>query len=233
VIQKSNKVVKSFGEQVYDYLFEQLRQKSLVPGTYLDLDEIAAKLGISRTPLRDALLSLEREGYVEIIPRRGVLVKHLALEDVRDLYQVIGTLEATALLAAAPKLGPEDYRRLDEMTMEYQSLFDEGNYDACLLVNYRFHDYFLDRSGNNLLTRTVHNCKLRLYDWPRHSELLLEWEKQNVEEHRRILERIVAGDARGAADILQNVHWSFQKQELFIQPFYEGEVKQPAAATKP
>ncbi len=222
MLRRSHKVVKSLGEQVYDYLFEQLKQKALAPGTYLDLDQIAARLGISRTPLRDALLSLELEGYVEIVPRRGVLVKHLELEEVRDLYQVIGALEATAMLAAAPGLGPEDHRRLREMTDEYQSRLDEANFDRCLLINYQFHDFFLERCGNDLLARAVHGYKRRLYDWPRQAELLAEWEQRNADEHRRMVELLGAGDARGAAELLQYVHWSFQGQESYVRSFYGG-----------
>ena len=222
MLRQRNNVVKSLGEQVYDYLFEQLKRKALVPGTCLDLNRIAAELGISRTPLRDALMSLEAEGYVEIVPRRGVLVKHLTLEDVRELYQVIGALEAAAMLAAAPGLGPGDHRRLREMTDEYQSRLDEGNFDRCLLINYQFHDFFLERCGNGLLARTVHGCKRRLYDWPRHLELLAEWEQRNVDEHRRMVQLIGAGDARGAAEILQFVHWSFHGQEQYVRAFYGG-----------
>ena len=102
-MRNGDKVVKSLGEQVYNYLCDQLKKRALNPGTFLDLNDIAAKLGISRTPLRDALIYLEVDGYVEIVPRRGVRVKYLELSEVKNLYQIIGSLEATAMVPVENK----------------------------------------------------------------------------------------------------------------------------------
>jgi len=80
--------LRSLREQVYDHLKRRLNEGGLVPGAFLDLNAIAAEIGISRTPLRDALLHLESEGFVEILPRRGVRVVELTLERIRDLYEI-------------------------------------------------------------------------------------------------------------------------------------------------
>lgn len=220
MIGDENVVLKSLREQVYDYLFEQLRLRALDPGGYLDLNQIASKLGISRTPLRDALIYLEVEGYVEIIPRRGVRVKYLDLSEIRNLYQIIGSLEATAFLEASRQFTAEDHRNLRDMCAAYREQLDLGSFDGCLAANYRFHDYFLDRCGNPFLARTVRAQKRRLYDWPRHTRIHWDWERTNVEEHEKVVELLVAGEAQAASDWLRNVHWSFPVQEHFIQPFY-------------
>jgi DNA-binding GntR family transcriptional regulator len=216
------KVFRTLGEQVYDYLFHQFKQRSLAPGSFLDLNEIAAKLGISRTPLRDALFALEVEGYVEIVPRRGVKVKYLEIEDIRHIYQVIGTLEATALREAARTLAPEDHAHLADITGQYRQQLELGSFDGCLAINYEFHDFFLGRCGNDVLTRMVRTQKQRLYDWPRHTELLWEWERHCVEVHEQMVERLRAGDPDGAAVVMQDSHWGFVPQEHFIRSFYEG-----------
>ena len=215
-------VFKTLGEQVYEYLFTQFKRRELEPGSFLDLDDIAAKLGVSRTPLRDALFALEVEGYVEIVPRRGVKVKYLTIGEIRHIYQVIGALEATALRDAARTLAPEDFAYLDDITDRYEQQFLLGGYDDSLSINYKFHDFFLDRCGNGVLTRIVKVQKRRLYDWPRHTELLWEWERRNVNEHQLMVARLKAGDPLGAADVMQNVHWGFEPQEHLIRSFYEG-----------
>lgn len=220
MIRNETVVLKSLREQVYDYLFDQLRRRALDPGSYLDLNQIATTLGISRTPLRDALIYLEVEGYVEVIPRRGVRVKYLDLSEIKNLYQIIGSLEATALLEAAVRFTPEDHRKLREMTTEYRRLLDEGSYDGCLASNYQFHDFFIDQCDNPFLARLVKAQKRRLYDWPRHTRIHWDWERSNVEEHEKIVELLLAGDPQGASDWLKNVHWSFPVQEHFIHPFY-------------
>lgn len=215
-------VYKTLGEQVYDYLFQQFKARVLAPGSYLDLDDIAAKLGVSRTPLRDALFALEVEGYVEIVPRRGVKVKYLTMDEIRHIYQVIGSLEATAMRAAAATLTAADFEFLEDITEQYHQQFLLGGYDESLAINYKFHDFFLERCGNGGLTRIVRTQKRRLYDWPRHTELLWEWERRNVDEHRLMVARLKAGDPAGAAEVMQYVHWGFEPQEHLIRSFYEG-----------
>jgi len=102
--------VKSLKEQVYDYLRDQLRSGQILPGSAVNLDETSRKLGVSRTPLRDALLQLESEGFVTIYPRRGVIVNLLSLGDIRNYYQIIGALESTAILQAFDKIGASEER---------------------------------------------------------------------------------------------------------------------------
>jgi DNA-binding GntR family transcriptional regulator len=215
------KVVKSLGEQVYEYLFAQLQQRALAPGAFLDLNEIAARLGISRTPLRDALIYLEVEGHVKIVPRRGVMVIYPEIDEIKNLYQMIGALEATALEEAARRFTAEDHRKLRELNREYRKRVDEGSFEACLKANYAFHGYFLDRCGNASLISLVRAQKRRLYDWPRHTELLAAWERKNLEEHERMADLICAGDLPGAVHILKDIHWCFAVQEQFIHSFYE------------
>ena len=215
-----SKVVKSLGEQVYEYLFDQLKQRALTPGVFLDLNEIATRLGISRTPLRDALIYLEVEGHVRIVPRRGVMVVYPELEEIRNLYQMLGALEATALEQAARRFTAEDHQRLRDLNLEYRARVEEGSLDACLIANYAFHNYFLDRCGNDSLIRLVRAQKRRLYDWPRHTELLAVWERKNLEEHEQMAALLSAGDLPGAVRILKDIHWSFTAQENFIHSFY-------------
>jgi DNA-binding GntR family transcriptional regulator len=213
-------VLKSLREQVYDYLFDQLRTKTLDPDTFLDLDAICQRLGVSRTPLRDALIYLEVEGYVELLPRRGVRVRPLSLAEVKNLYQVIGALECTALLEASAIFTPADLKALEDLTSAYRNALDQESFDGVLEMNYKFHDYFLDRCGNPQLADLVRAHKRRLYDWPRRSKYAKEWEWKSLAEHERIVALLNAGDRAGAAEVLKDVHWSFPAQAPFVEPFY-------------
>ena len=74
--------VKSLKEQVYEYLRDQMRHGGILPGSAIDMEETSRKLGVSKTPLRDALLQLETEDFVTILPRRMVVVKALTEKDI-------------------------------------------------------------------------------------------------------------------------------------------------------
>src|SRR5512136_3202318 len=90
--------IKSLKEQVYEYLREQMRHGHILPGSVIDMEETSRRLGVSKTPLRDALLQLEMEDFVSILPRRKVVVNVLTEEDIRNYYDIIGALESVALL---------------------------------------------------------------------------------------------------------------------------------------
>jgi DNA-binding GntR family transcriptional regulator len=81
--EQAKMITKSLREQVYDYLRDALRRGDLRPGESINLDAMCQELGVSRTPLREALLRLDWEGFVSVLPRRGVVVRHLTLSIVR------------------------------------------------------------------------------------------------------------------------------------------------------
>ena len=87
--------VKSLKEQVYEYLREQMRKGGLGPGSTIDMEETSKRLGVSKTPLRDALLLLETEGFVSVLPRRKVVVNPLTLQDIKDYYEILVVSMAT------------------------------------------------------------------------------------------------------------------------------------------
>ena len=110
--------VKSLKEQVYEFLREQLRKGELRPGSVVDMEKTSKRLGVSKTPLRDALLQLEQEGFVSILPRRKIVVNALSLEDIRNYYEIIGALESAAILAAIDNFKVADLKALETLNAE-------------------------------------------------------------------------------------------------------------------
>ena len=220
---------RSLREQVYDHLKWRMNAGVLVPGAFLDLNAIAAEIGISRTPLRDALLHLESEGFVEILPRRGVQVVELSLEKIRDIYELLGALESAALRGGARRLTPEVVRRMEERNAAMREALAAGDFESFYARNLEFHDSYLDLSENDELRRMVTIQKQRLYDFPRKRAFVKEWEFASTEEHARLVELLGAGEVGAAADFLRDVHWSFEVQEPFIRKYYLDRERAPAS----
>jgi DNA-binding GntR family transcriptional regulator len=213
--------VKSLKEQVYDYLREQMRIGEILPGSDINLDETSRKLGVSRTPLRDALLQLEMEGFVTIFPRRGIVVNLLTLEEIRKYYEIIGSLESTALLLAFQEIGADEVGQMEGLIKEMDAALTAGDFDSYYAHNLRFHDIYLSRCGNENLVRIVQTFKKRLYDFPRQKGYVKEWELSSIREHRELLRLVKQGNAGQAAVFIRDVHWSFQVQEKFIRAYYQ------------
>ena len=132
---ESHFTLKSLKEQVYDYLRVQMNEGRLRPGAFLNLNDISRELGMSRTPLRDALFQLESEGFVTIFPRRGVVVNSLTLEKIRNIYEILGALESAALLLIAVRFRDGD---ADLMERYNQSYFSSGTSTVMALQDASF-----------------------------------------------------------------------------------------------
>jgi DNA-binding GntR family transcriptional regulator len=211
---------KSLKEQVYDYLREQMRRGEILPGSAIDMEETSRRLGVSKTPLRDALLLLESEGFVTILPRRKVVVNVLTIEDIRNYYEIIGALESTALLSALDRLGEAEIGRMETLNAEMKEAIERDDFDLYYAKNLLFHDVFLRLSGNANLNRIVTTLKKRLYDFPRRQGFVKEWERESIGEHARLVALIRSGDREAAAAHIRDVHWSFRVQEPFIARYY-------------
>jgi DNA-binding GntR family transcriptional regulator len=211
---------RSLREQVYDYLRDQMSRGGLQPGAFLDLNELARRLGISRTPLREALLHLESQGFVTVLPRRGFRLNALTLDDIRHYYEIIGALEASALGSVGSALGPADFARMRALDAAMAEAVAARDFDRYYRANLAFHDVYLRRSDNARLVAHVHLLKQRLYDWPRRESMVQAWEQHSVVEHEDFLQLLERGAIAEAAAHLQHVHWSFAVQERFIHAYY-------------
>lgn len=213
---------KSLREQVYDILRQELQSGQLVPGSAINITEISQRLGVSKTPLRDALIQLEVEGFVTILPRRGVLVNKLSEDEIRSYYEVLGALESAVVLMHFKQIGRVELRKMDQLNHDMREAIERGDFGTYYDLNLNFHEVFLNLSDNAVLQRVILPMKRRLYDFPRRG-YIAEWEIRNCDEHQAFLDAIRGGDAEGAARVLREVHWSYAFQEAYIRQFYFSE----------
>jgi DNA-binding GntR family transcriptional regulator len=212
--------VKSLKEQVYDFLREQMRRGEILPGSVIDMEETSRRLGVSRTPLRDALLQLESEDFVTILPRRKVVVNVLTIEDIKNYYEIIGALESIAIIKASDQLGKAELDFMDQMNREMKEAIEADDFDLYYEKNLKFHNTYLDRCGNEKLMRIVNNLKKRLYDFPRPQGFVKEWEESSIGEHAQLVQYLREGKKEEAARFIRDVHWSYEVQEKFIIKYY-------------
>lgn len=210
----------SLREQVYDYLRRQMADGDLTPGATIHIGNMAEQLGISKTPLRDALIHLEVEGFVTILPRKGVKVNTLTLLDIKHAYDAAGIVESSIVLDCFDKITPAHILKMEKLNEKMIRDIEKNDFTDFFNTNLEFHDIYINISDNDLLKNFINPIKHRLYDFPRHN-YLAKWEMRNCEEHRQFLDLLKAKDPLGAAKLLKNTHWSFNIQEKFIREFYK------------
>lgn len=212
--------VKSLKEQVYEYLREQLRTGVIKPGSVIDMETTSKMLGVSKTPLRDALLQLEFEGFVTILPRRRIVVNTLSLQDIRNYYEIIGALESAAILAAIDNFKDADLKTLEKLNAEMKEAVEKDDFDLYYEKNLKFHDIYLGLGGNGNLVKIVNVMKKRLYDFPRPSGFVKEWEEASIGEHAELVRLFRLRNKKEAAAFIRDAHWSFKVQEKYIAKYY-------------
>jgi len=113
----------SLREEVYAHLREEMSRGVLLPGAFLDVNQLAQRLQVSRTPLREALLHLETQGFVTVLPRKGFRLNALSMDDIRHFFEIIGALEAATVMRFGHGLGPADIARMRELNA---AMMDKG-----------------------------------------------------------------------------------------------------------
>jgi len=221
MLKYSNLGYRSLKDLVYDFLREQIQKGNLMPGDSINMDKTAKKLGISKTPLREALIKLETEGFVKIIPWSGVVVNHLTLKDFQECYQIIGVLESSALLNISDSMKQKHINQMDKLNKHMQEMLEAKDFDSYYDDNLAFHSVYLDISDNEQLIKTIDILKKRIYEFSRPNEFIKEWEDVSLAEHKQLVKFLKQNEFKKAADYLKDVIWSFQTQKKFIKKYYK------------
>ncbi len=214
---------RSLKNLVYDFLRNQMMNGELKPGDPINMDRTAKELGISKTPLREALIKLETENFVKIIPWKGVVVNSVELKDFEEYYEIIGALERSAILAAGPRMKQQDILRLEALNDEMKECLAAKDFDLYYQKNLDFHGTYVALAQNEALADTIGTMKKRLYEFSRPKEFIPEWEEVSLTEHRRLVDLLNKGQFRDAGDYLENTIWSFTIQRQYIVRYYHFE----------
>ena len=189
-----------------DEAYEQIRRRILdtawPPGHRALEQEVALALGMSRTPVREALLRLQNEGLVEVIPRHGMRVLPVSPEDMAEIYAILTSLESMAAELAAKRKPPaRELEPLEAACREMEKALAGDDLDAWAKADERFHRHLVRLGGNRRLAEVVGNfwdrahrarmVTLRMRPPPVHS----------TREHRAVVKAIRAGDAAAARDL--------------------------------
>lgn len=211
--------VLSLREQVYQYLRNEMTTGSMTAGSAINLNKIAQQLGISKTPLRDAMIHLEIEGFVTILPRRGVMVNALTLKNVKDAYEAVGIIESSILLDCFDQITPSHIARLEELNQRMITDIQNNDFSRLFQTNLTFHNVYNTLSDNPLFNKFMLPIKHRLYDFQGQS-YIRDWELKNCEEHSQVITFLKEKNPRKAAKVLKDSHWSYSVHEAFIKQFY-------------
>ncbi len=196
---------KPLKEEIYDALHRQIIAGKYTPGDWLRQDDIATQMGVSMTPVREALDLLVSTGLAERVPYRGVRVREMSAKDIADAYGLRLILEALTAREAAMHITPEQISNLEKIMAEMKKHVKLNEMPQERQLSREFHSVIAEASGNSLLIKLYAVVANAFPDWLlyeavfRNPELLASSVAQTYEEHTAIIDAIIKGDAEKAA----------------------------------
>jgi len=196
------------------YLREQILTGKLVPGTRIDQDEVSATLGMSRLPVREALIELAQESLVDAVPRRGAFVARLERADIVDHYRIFGLVAGLAASRAAGTLTADQLTRLRDLHESFVAATDP---DGKARWNHEFHK-LINRAGGSRRLASVLGLLSRSLP-VRYFEFAPQWAEISAGHHERIVRALEARDAHGAQRLVE--HHVAESGELAVEILQE------------
>lgn len=194
---------KSTTEIAYEHLKETILDGSLSPGTRLVEAQIAEQMGISRSPVREALSLLEADGLIEAGDRRGTFVKQLSAEEIWEVYTARQVIEGYVAALAAEKATPADVKRLEAAVEKVLRLAEAEDYSGTVKADFEVHRLIWEASGHQLFCDILSRLEVQIRMFMAVQAPLFDHLYDSVEDHQDIIEGIAEGDAAAAKKSVQ------------------------------
>jgi DNA-binding GntR family transcriptional regulator len=188
----------SLKDRAYGAIKEAILTLSLEPGTALVESDLAAQLGISKTPVRDALQELEREGFVARVPFTGTYVTDLTAKDVIEIFQLRAVLEGLAARLATPTFTAEELDQLAQNLDAAEAALAAGDLALCSEKSRRLHRAIIVRADNERLLQIIGNLDDHVQRLRIMSDRITGRLGTSLQEHHRILQALYSRDPDAA-----------------------------------
>lgn len=204
---------KPLREVIFNTIREAIIIGELKPGERLMEVQLAEKMGVSRTPVREAIRKLELEGLVEMLPRKGARVANLSEKDIMDVLEVRSTLDGLASSLSALRITDDEIKELKHILAQFITCVEKNNLQGSIRKDVEFHDVIYRSSRNDKLIQISNNLReqvqryrvIYMKDYSSSSEL--------VKEHTEILDAISRRDPDAAMKVAR-LHIKKQEESI-------------------
>ncbi len=194
---------KPLRELVLEAIRDAIINGTLKPRERLMEIQMAEELGVSRTPIREALRKLELEGFIVMIPRKGAFVADMTFKDIADIFEIRAALEGLAAALAAERITDEELEKMERHLVEKADAIARGDMERLVEVDTEFHESIYKASRNDRLQGIINNLREQIQRFRATSLAYPGRMKQSLDEHRAIVEAIHARDAALARQVTQ------------------------------
>ena len=193
---------KSLKDQAYEILRSSVITGQLEPGRLHNEKDLARGLGISRTPVREALLDLSKEGMIVFVPRKGIMIREITRRDISDVMELRKVIESYIIESCCSKLTPEDLKRIGKIIEKQRALASKGDHEGYVEADRNFHLFLASRTGNRQLLHVMENLRDLLHFMAIKAIAYQDRMDQVLREHKRICTALEKRDQKKAKEAM-------------------------------
>lgn len=221
---RSQSVIRaeSLTDQVYSLLEREIVEGRMKPGQRIREKELAQRLGISRTPIREALLKLEMAGIVVCNSRRSYNVRILTAADISEVFEILGILEGAAVTSVEQNITEQDLALLEQYNEKMAETAKTRDFHTFGAWNEKFHDVLLSKSKNRSLLEVCDSIRRRIYVFPVRPPAVSHLIGQSVREHLEIIRLARAKDFAALGAYFREVHWNYRVHLPYVEEVFSG-----------
>ena len=188
--------------KIFNILRQQILDGKYLPGDSLIETRLAEELGVSRTPIREAIRQLELEGLVDSIPNKGVIVRGISEKDIEDIYTIRKVLEGLAAKWAVEKIDDEELNNLKDKFELMEFYTKKGDIEQVAKLNTMFHEVIFNATKSSVLKHILTDFQYYV-QWARYASLKVPGRAQEaLEEHKMILDAFMSRDNENAEKLV-------------------------------
>ncbi|MGE5614104.1 MAG: GntR family transcriptional regulator [Bacillota bacterium] len=204
---------KPLREIIFDTIREAIIVGELKPGERLMEVQLAEKMGVSRTPVREAIRKLELEGLVEMLPRKGARVANLSEKEIMDVLEVRSTLDGLASSLSAMRITDDEIKELKQILAQFIACVEKNNLQGSIKKDVEFHDVIYRSSRNDKLIQISNNLREQVQRYRVIYMKDYSSSKELIKEHTEICDAISRRDPEAAMKCAQ-VHIKKQEESI-------------------
>jgi DNA-binding GntR family transcriptional regulator len=195
--------IKPLHQKVADRIRELIRKGLLKKGDRIIETELCDSLGISRTPLREALRILSSEGLIDVIPNKGAHVAQPSMRDVREMFEVMSILEGVCARVAAEKMTDGKFAKIEKLHQKLEKHFAEKDAEKYLNANQDYHVLVQEMAGNKVLDEVVNGLRQKILLYRYRQLYQQDRFNDSIKEHRLLLDAFRARDPEAAEHLMK------------------------------
>ena len=199
--------------RIADMLRDMMMTGKLKEGDKVNENDLCSTMGISKTPLREALRVLSVEGLIKLVPNRGAFVTQPTFEEIEEMFDVMSLLEGFCAGAACENMRSQDLAHLEKLHAQLEKQYEQRDQEGYIRINNQYHSFLQEMAGNRTLNQIINGLRKKILLYRFQSLSAPARFESSIQEHRKLLEAFRQRDSK-QADILMQAHLKSQSVAL-------------------